>query len=157
LHQIRGHGFYTPDDVAWVVEHAANLSVRVVPEVDLPAHTASWRTQSDEHAADHTAAAETKPPGATDRDGTPGGAAAAAAPAAAAAAPTPGAPIPQRSSAFAECALSPAAAARFPGFRDLPPLKRLDLVSLSPAGEGAAQARALAAKVCCSGAQSIFA
>lgn len=33
---------YTPDDVRAVVAHAADLGVRVVPELDAPAHAASW-------------------------------------------------------------------------------------------------------------------
>jgi len=33
---------YTPDDVRTLVEHARDRGVRIVPELDIPAHAASW-------------------------------------------------------------------------------------------------------------------
>lgn len=46
--ELAQHGAFGPDkvyaesDVAEIVEYAADRGVRVVPEVDVPAHTASW-------------------------------------------------------------------------------------------------------------------
>lgn len=33
---------YTPSDVRGLVDYAADRGVRIVPEVDIPAHTAAW-------------------------------------------------------------------------------------------------------------------
>ncbi len=37
-----GDDYYTEDDLGDVVSHAAELGIRVVPELDMPGHTTSW-------------------------------------------------------------------------------------------------------------------
>lgn len=37
-----GDDFYSEDDLGEIVSHAAELGIRVVPEIDMPGHTTSW-------------------------------------------------------------------------------------------------------------------
>ena len=37
-----GDDFYSEDDLGEIVSHAAELGIRVVPEIDMPGHTNSW-------------------------------------------------------------------------------------------------------------------
>ncbi len=52
LHELGSDGrWYSRDDVAAVVEHAAAAGIRVVPEIDVPGHTTSWLVGHPELAA----------------------------------------------------------------------------------------------------------
>ncbi len=52
LHEVGSGGrWYRPEDLARLVGHAAELGIRVVPEIDLPGHTTSWLVAYPELAA----------------------------------------------------------------------------------------------------------
>ena len=53
--------YYTEDDLGRIVNYAAELGIRVVPEIDVPGHTTSWFAAHPEWGAVHEHAGAVEP------------------------------------------------------------------------------------------------
>jgi len=102
---------YSTADIAHLVAFAANLSVRVVPELDLPAHAAAWAPDVDETISKRNSLEHRRSCSNSNIDESED---------------------QDRPPLVASCDLPHNLAVQF-GHADRPALKRLDLASLSPA------------------------